>query len=560
MSIFSIAKTYRSLRRMKEIVQVLTRHGFGHVVAQMNLLGQLPLISRIGKISQIDPSLAPKETLALRARLALEELGPTFMKLGQVLSQRPDVVGDAFVKEFKKLQDRAAPFSGEEAREIAKRELGGEPFSEFDPVPRASGSIAQVHDARLKDGTRVVVKIKRPGIDEIIGRDADLLEVLAGLAEEYVPDLRPFRPLVLVEEFSRQLKRELDFTFEASSTDRFRRMFEGSSEVRCPDVFWKATCRNVLTLGRIEGVNIGEAGKLRESGVDPGKLAMSLGRAFLKQYFEEGLFHADPHPGNILVDGDGVIGLIDFGMTGHLTDEFRSQLGHVVAAVGTRDLALLADLATDLGVFKEPVDERGFKIDLLELLDMYFELPLNALDPAEAFGAVMRVARRNNILFPRDFVLLGRSLMMVLETCRKLDPGFSLKAVADPYTTEFLKQWLKPDRVFSQFHRMSWNVAALLKRLPSDLRLIMSQVKSGNARVRMRLEGIETLERNLEHAGGRVAAAIVTASVVVGSSILCMARSGPLVGDVPVMGIAGFMVAAMLGLGLILSSVRKQGR
>ncbi len=558
MSILSIAKTYRSLRRMKEIVQVLTRHGFGHIVAQMNLLGQLPLISRIGKIHPSDLGIAPKETLALRARLAMEELGPTFVKLGQVLSLRPDVVGVEFVVEFAKLQDRPKPFPGAEAAEVVRRELGTDPFAEFDPEPKASGSMAQVHNAKLHDGTAVVVKIKRPGIDDLVAKDLDLLEVLARLAEEYVPELRIYRPAMLAEEFSRQLARELNFTFEASTTMRFAEMFKGNPAVKCPAVFWEHTTRNVLTMERIEGFNIGDSRKLAEMGVDRRKLATELGRAFMKQYFAEGLFQADPHPGNMLVDSGGVLGLIDFGMTGHLTDEFRSQLGHMIVAVGRRDLPLLADLATDIGVFKEPVDERGFKSDLLELLDMYYEVPLVALDTSEVFTHVMRVARRNNILFPRDFVLLGRSLMLVVETCKKLDPEFSLKSVADPYTAEFIKSWLGPGRILSHLHQLSWNMSALVKRLPSDLRLILGQVKAGNARFRVRLEGTETLERNIENLGSRLALSATLGSLLIASSLLCVAKAGPMAGDVPVLGIAGFVLAGMAGAGLVLRSIRRR--
>jgi ubiquinone biosynthesis protein len=531
---------------MREIVSVLTRHGFGHFVTQMNL--KIPLVRRIGKLSQEDLGMAPQETLALRARLALEELGPTFVKLGQILSFRPDVVGEAFVEEFTRLQDHSKPFPGIEAKKIVQKELGEDPFASFDIEPCASGSIAQVHLASLKDGTPVVVKVKRPGIDAVVASDIDLLEVLARLAEEYVPDLKPLRPTMLIEEFSRQFSRELDFTAEASNTERFRTLFDSDERVTCPRVYWKYTTRNVLTLQRIRGVNIGDREKLAEMGVDSEKLAFDLSQVFCCQYFQFGLFHADPHPGNILVDETGRIGLIDFGMTGHLTKEFKSQLGHLLVAVARRDLPLLADIAMDLGVFDEPLDIRDFRSDLLDLIDNYLEVPLNALDPSAVFGQVMRVARRNGIVLPRDFVLLGRSLMMVVETCRKLHPAFNLADAAKPYTHRFFASWIHPDRVMDHLHHMAWNLTALVKSLPSDIRLLFGQARSGTFRLRMAHEGLEGLERNIDRAGNRLSLSIVLGAMIVGSSLLCTTQAGPEVGGVSLMGLVGFALSGLLWL------------
>ncbi|MHC4600796.1 MAG: ABC1 kinase family protein, partial [Planctomycetota bacterium] len=394
---------------MKEIVQVLSRYGFGHLVVRMNLLSHIPVVSRIGRIPDLPDDLTPMQDLAHRARMVLEELGPTFVKFGQLLSSRPDFVGEEFIEQFRLLQDRVAPFDVDAAMKTIEDAVGrptDEIFSRFEQEPLASGSIGQVHQARLVDGTDVVVKVKRPGIDARVRDDLSLLQVLAQLSEQYLPELSILRPQMVVEEFARQLDKELDFVTEAAYTSQFADLATSVPDLRVPRVFWQCTTRDVLCVERFHGVNIGDVDTLREKGYEPKKLASILSDAFLIQFFGTGLFHADPHPGNILVLEEGKIGLIDFGMVGHLTDELRGHLGTLILALLRRDVDLIVEVYRELGVFTEAVSPRDLKPDILETIDLYFGVPLGKLDTAAIFEDLLRLGRKHQGILPRDFVLL----------------------------------------------------------------------------------------------------------------------------------------------------------
>jgi ubiquinone biosynthesis protein len=560
MSILSIARTYRNLRRMKEIAQVLSRYGFGHLVVRMNLLSQIPLVSRIGRIPELPKGLTPMQDLAIRARKVLEELGPTFVKLGQVLSSRPDIVGEEFIEQFRHLQDRVTPFDSQEAKAAIMKALKTDAlsvFSRFDESPLASGSIGQVHTAALTDGTEVVVKIKRPGIESAVRDDLNLLLVMAELSEHYLPELRVMRPVMVVEEFSRQLDKELDFVTEAANTAHFGAWAEGKPAVRVPKVFWDYTNRDLLCVERFEGVNIGDIESLKAKGIDVKALAGALAEGFLDQFFTAGFFHGDPHPGNLLVLEDGKIGLIDFGTVGHLTDELRGHLGTLILALLRRDVDLVVEVYRELGVFPDTLAARELKPDILEMIDRYLGVPLGKIETAGIFQDILRMGRKHQGILPRDFVILGRSLVAVASLTKRLDPAFNLVEVAKPYTQRLFLEKVSPNRLANVLMASGWSMANLLRNLPSDMAMILRMIKGGTLKGVVQHEGLDPVTAELERGSSRVSLGLLLASLVVGSALITAAGIGPkITGDIPVLGAAGFALSSLACLFLILAILR----
>jgi ubiquinone biosynthesis protein len=560
MSIFSIARTYRNLRRMKDIVQVLSRYGFGHLVVRMNLLSHIPLVSRIGRIPELPEGLTPQEDLAFRTRLVLEELGPTFIKLGQVLSERPDLLGDEFRIQFRKLQDHVAPFEGAKAKETVSRALGQpteEIFSSFDSEPMASGSIGQAHAAVLKDGTGVVVKVKRPGIESKIRDDINVLRILAELAEQYIPEVRILRPGMVVDEFAHRLDKELDFVTEAAYTSRFADLAERVPAVRIPRVFWQYTSRDVLCIERLQGVSIGDTDRLRSMGIDLKPLATVLADAFLTQFFKTGLFHADPHPGNILVSEDGTLGLIDFGMVSHLTDEVRGHIGTLIFAVLRRDVDLMVEVYREMGVFSDAAEVRDLKPDIQEMLDRYFGVPLGKIDAATIFQDIIQLGRKHQGFLPRDFVMLGKALVIVGNLTKRLDPEFDIVGAARPYTMDLLKEKVSPGRLSNIAVGTGWTLTNLLKRLPSDVSTLLRKAKSGTLKGVIEHEGFDAFREEVERASNRLTLGLILASLLVGSALMTASGVGPkLAWDIPVMGVVGFTFSAFAALLFVLAVLR----
>jgi ubiquinone biosynthesis protein len=514
---------------MKEIVQVLSRYGFGHLIVRMNLLGHIPLVSRIGRILELPEGLTPMQDLAYRARMVLEELGPTFVKFGQLLSTRPDFVGQDFVEQFERLQDQVSAFDHEEAKKTIERSVGkptSEVFSRFDDEPLASGSIGQAHTACLLDGTEVVVKVKRPGIDAKIRDDLNLLQVLAELSEHYLPELGVLRPQMVVEEFSRQLDKELDFITEAAYTSQFADLSQRVPDLKVPRVFWEYTSRDVLCIEKFEGVKIGDVEGLTAQGRDPKHVAAVLADAFLVQFFETGLFHADPHPGNILLLEDGKIGLIDFGMVGHLTEELKGHLGTLIIALFRRDVDLVVEVYRELGVFSEPVTPRDLKPDILEIIDVYFGVPLGKIDSSAIFEDILKLGRKHHGILPRDFVLLGKSMAVVGTLAKKLDPEFNLLESARPHTTKLLSEKLSPRRISNVLLGTSWSFLNLIKRLPSDISTLLRMLKGGKIQGILRHEGLESLVEEMERSSNRLSLGVILASLVVMALALTILRSG----------------------------------
>lgn len=552
MRILEIARTYRSLKRLKDIVMVLTRHGFGGILERLRLGSYVPLLRRLLGPRGGDeamPTPAPARLVAI-----LQELGPTFVKFGQVMATRPDLISEEYVDALVSLQDQVEPFSPAAARAIVEAELGrplDEVFSSFDERPAASGSLAQVHLAVLAGGGEVAVKVKRPDAEKLALADLDLLESLAELAEKHIPELTGLRPTLIVEEFGRSLRRELGFTTEASTMIKFASLFAKDKEIKIPAVHWDYSGPNVLVMERISGRPLTGLEKLRAEGRDTKKLAATLCRCFLRQFFEFGSFHADPHPGNLMLLPDDRVALLDFGAVGHISGELKSQLATTLLALVRGDLDLIISVYTDIGIFSEGADLAAVRLDLLELLDRYYGVPAAHIDMSEAFRDVLGLARRHEVELPRDFVMLGRAFVLMSSLVRRLDPEIDMASAVKPYARKLLLERFSPRHLLKRAGTSLYYLASLLRELPRDLRLLLKKAQAGRLALTFRHEGLEDLARELDRASNRVAFAMIIAALVVGSAVVMHAKLGLKVfGDLSVLGLVGFVIAGFLGLGL----------
>ncbi|MBM4017873.1 MAG: hypothetical protein FJ288_06010 [Planctomycetes bacterium] len=560
MSLIPFGRQLKSLSRLSHVAGVLSRHGYGWLVLNLHLDRFVPFRRRLLRRMPSEEE-TPGPTTAAQVAHVLEELGPTYVKLGQVLGTRSDLMPPEFIEEFRKLQDRVKPFPTSEARAAVEQELGGPVdrfFDEFDAGPFAAGSVAQAYGARTREGVRVVVKVRRPGIREMVEADMTILRRLAELAERYVPEYRLFRPVLLVEEFAQTVRREMDFVAEASNTQRFAEAFRDAPAIRVPRVLWNLTTAGVLTLERLEGIPIYDREALAVAGADRRRLAAALADCFMRQYFEMGLFHADPHPGNLVVQPPGVIGILDFGQVGRMSDAMRGKLGTALIAALHRDFDIVADVMDDLGALPDEVDLERLKADLSALVDKYAGVPIKRVNLKALFEEISAAARRHRAILPRDFVLLGKSLVTMGGVALDLDPDMSMVEVVRPKVQALVTEKVSPRHVMHQAVTSAYHLVALAEQGPRELRNLARKVLRGRLQIVFRHENLDRFITELDRSSNRMAFAMVVAASILGSAILLQARTGPNVPgtEIPLIGILGFLVAGFLGVWLAVAILR----
>lgn len=550
MPLFDIARGPRKIQRLTEIVAVLVRHGLSYLVHRVNLGRYLPRRKQIARADEVEA--LDRSNLACRLTRAMEELGPTFVRLGQLLSSRPDLLDEEYIREFERLQDRVAPFPAAEARAIVEREFRrpvAELFASFSEEPAASGSLAQVHHATLLDGTEVAVKIKRPGVERIILTDLSLLRPLAEYAASQSPDLQMFQPVAVIDELESSVRRELDFITEASNTALFCKALGRSDGACCPKVFWDLTSSEVLTMERLHGARITDLAALREMGVDRPALARRLADMFLKQYLEMGVFHADPHPGNLLVMPDGTVGILDFGMVGRMTHDVRDKLGMLLVAIARRQVEVVTEICFALRLTGEDFNETMFERGILELLDKYYGIPLKRVDPRRVFHDMTALARECHVVLLRDFVLFAKSLSTIVSVGRTLDPDFEVATLFRARAQGVLRERLAPTRLAKNAGVSLWSFATLLQAMPRSIARILRRTEAGHLQVTFRHVGHERFVTELDRSANRITLALILASIVIGSSLLLALKTAPLLfGSISLLGIFGYLIAGILGL------------
>lgn len=558
MRISAFVKGPRRVRRAAHIARKGAAHGFGFLISRLDLQRHLPWL----RLPRLAREARPEE-MAGRLASMLEELGPTFVKFGQMLSTRPDIVPEDYIRELSRICHHVAPFSGEVSRAIVAEELGApaaEVFREFNDVPRASGSIAQIHDALLQDGTPVVVKVRRPRIERIIEDDVAILTFLAAQADR-VEEFRPFRLPMLVDEFARGIRRELDFVAEAAYTHKFRERFGDDDRIRVPQVYWDYTSERVLTMRRLEGAHLSEVLAGEGPRVDRKAVARIVMDAYLRQFFVLGVFHADPHPGNILVAPDGRVAMLDFGLVGRVSPRLRRDLSVCLMALGSGQLELVGEVLSEMG--RVPADARidDLKDELVSLLDRHSSVPIEKVDFQRTFEDVMNVVRKYRVEIPRDFVLMGRALVAISGIVTRLDPSLNVASLAAPYGAQLLREKVTLGGIRDTLTTGGYHLGTLLTDGPRDVRRMVQKLERGLFEFTIRHEGFEKGLRELDHTGNRLSLSIILAAIIIASSTLLASKIGAVSvfgSEISLLGIAGLLFGLALGVWLIVGILRSR--
>lgn len=555
-----IGNQIRNIKRWNQIVRVLARYGFVEFLREIGLGNVVAgLLDRV-RIGREEAALVRMPT-AVRLRHAMEELGPTFIKLGQVLSTRRDLVPDDWADEFANLQSGCPAVSWAEIEQLLHEsypEGVDAKFASIEQEPIAAASMAQAHRAVLLDGTPVVLKVLRPNIREIIAGDMEALRFLARLVDEHLPSMG-FDPNATVAEFARELDRETDLTNEGRATDRLSTMFEDQPEVDFPTIYWPETTRDILCESVAEGVLLAD---LDVSTLDPEqrRKIVSVGAgAVFHQTLEVGFFHADPHPGNIFVRPDGGLTFIDCGMTGFVDEQTRLRLAEIVYGVTRNDADMVMRAAMKLAeVDFDQVDLKAARSDVQELVGRFVGVPLDRIDMGSVLDEFFQTLRRHDLRCPADVVLLIKALTTIEGVAMSIDPSFDLIAFTRPYIEKLLKGRFSPKAVGRRAREVAMEVLGLGETLPGELLTFLSRVRRNRLRLQLDVVAIEDLVVGLEDASERIGYALLISALVMASAILVLASRGE--GIAFHLGVAGFVVSATFAFGLLFNSWRNRRR
>ena len=553
----AIGRTYRHLNRYQRILRVLFKYGFNDLVDRLHidqyLESGLQMINR-----------KPREQIARlsrpeRLRLVFEELGPTFIKLGQLLSTRPDLIPAEYLDELARLQDEVPPFSLAEVHAIFREELGRSPdevFHYFDADPLAAASIGQVHRARLDSGAEVVVKVQRPDIENVIAVDLEILAHLAGLMEQYLEEVQGHRPTAIVQEFARSLSREIDFAVELANVQRFARQFKNNTAIHVPLVYPELSTQRVLVMEYVLGIKASMAGQLREQGYDLPLIAERGATLVMEQIFVHGFFHADPHPGNLFILPDNVVCFIDFGQMGRLSRKDREDFTDLVLDLVAGDERTVVEGVLKVTVQLGEVDRESLARDLGGLVDLYLYRPLGELEAGRILQDLLDLVTRHKLTFKPAFYQMMKALSTVEGVGLMLDPKLELIRLARPFMRRIRLERMRPARLAEEIARTGSGYLQLLRELPEELRTILRQLRGGRMRLEFEHRGLQSLGAALDRVSNRIAFAIVLAALIVGSSLIVLSDIPPHWHDIPVIGLLGFLVAGIMGFWLLLSIIR----
>jgi ubiquinone biosynthesis protein len=532
----------RDLPRYRQILTTLVRYGYHDVVSALHLESIIRPIERVAAGGDFTPQDRPR-----RLRLICEDLGPTFVKLGQVLSTRPDIIPESYTTELAALRDDVRPFPFSQVEQILTEDYR-RPLDEIlltlDPEPVASASISQVHRAVLRDGRVVALKIRRPDITKVVHADLDILKNLAQLAERRLPFLSPYKPLGLAREFERSLKRELDFTIELRTMQRCQAQFADDPTAHIPFTVESFSTPRVIAMEFIEGVRIDDLEAIRAMGVDPADVAVSGARILLNQIFTFGFFHADPHPGNLRVLPGGVVAPLDYGMFGQLDGKTRERIADLLAGLIGQDPDRVLRALDALDIRGDQVDPRALRRDVSELVQTYSQLTLDRINLSLLLRELIALIRTHQLRIPPDLVLLIRSLVTIESVGRTLDPRFDIARQLEPFLRELTLRRFHPFRLLNQTTQTVEDLQRIATLLPDLLSQSLESIKRGELNVRFDLQGFERLVRQFTRASNTLAIGIVISGLLVASSLMIRAGATSL-------AYSGFATGMILSLWMV---------
>ncbi|MBI2859895.1 MAG: hypothetical protein HYX91_00115 [Chloroflexi bacterium] len=548
----------KQLSRFQQVVNVLVKHGFG------SALGRI----RVWECVHIQKGILRREcpltalTVPRRVRLALEELGPTFVKLGQVLSTRPDQVPPEFIAELKELQQAVKPVPADQVRGVIETELGrpvDQVFGSFDDTPIAAASLAQVHRAVL-NGQPVALKVQRPGILEQIEVDLAIARNLAALAERYSPALYLLNPAGLIREFADQIRNELDFVAEVSSMKRFARNFADDERIRVPAVYPELSTRRLITMEYIEGVNIADTQKLKEAGYDLGLIARRGAVLALKAVFEHGFFHADPHPGNIFILPGEIISLVDFGMMASLSQRDRERLAKLVYFLSTGNERRLARALNEIMESEHVIQASELEPALAAIINRYSDVAAYEMRLASILFAMIRAITAHGGQLRPQLLWLAKGIAIQEDLSQALGADFNMMELGRPHARRVLTRKVNPFTQRQELYFWLIDALDLARDVPYDFSVILREVLKGRIKIEFEHVGLEPIRRTLSQTANRLSLALIIAALLVSSSVIVLAGAPPLVGDTPLLGIFGYAIAGVLGFVLTLSIWFRSGR
>ena len=536
-----IKQKIRDLKRFKFIIATFAGHGFGFLLEQLNL----PFSCTKKKINK-------NISLPARTRIVFEKLGPTFIKLGQVLSMRPDILPHKYVQEFEKLQDSAPSFPFNIIKKQVQTELGkplNQSFKKFTEKPIAAASIAQVHDARLLGNQKVAVKIQRPEIEKNIRTDLNILYFLAEIAEKRIPESISYKPTEVVREFEKAIFKELDFTMEGHNIEKFRMNFQNDSSIVFPKVHWNFSTKKILTMEYIEGIKISEIGKLKRQKINLKAIAEKSANAFFKQVFLDGFFHADPHSGNIFVTKDEEIVFLDCGMVGHINSEMKVYIADLLLAVVGKNSKKIVNIFEDMDVLNENIDTHKLQLDIAELINKYYDTSLKQIKIGQIMDEMMDVIGHHQIRMPADFTLLAKATVAIEEIGQQLDPHFNTTKQIKPFAKKILWERLSPQKITSSLGENLYEIQKFFLNIPRDLNIFSKKLRHGKISINLKHKGLENLISEIHRSSNILSFSLLISALIVGSSLLVQSGVGQKeIFGIPLLGFAGFSVAIFMAL------------
>lgn len=557
-----VSRTYQHVNRYRQILTVLIKYGFGDLVDRLKIGQYLEIGLQL--ISRREPVTGEKLSRAERVRMILEELGPTFVKLGQVASTRPDLIPAEFIEELEKLQDSVPAFAFEQVREIVEAELGGKLealFAHFESQALAAASIGQVHRARLPGGEDAVVKVQRPNIRRTIEVDLEIMFHIATLLEKHVEEAKLHRPTKVAEEFARVLEQELDYDVERAHLERFATQFLDDEIVYVPKVYRDYSTHRVLTMEYVGGETLGNRKELLASEASRSAIARRGAELMLKQIFQHGFFHGDPHPGNIRVLPGNVICYLDFGMMGRLDRRTRENIADLVYGAGSRDPAKTTAALLRLAERDEDLetDARVLERDVGALIDVHVQTELGRVDIGRLLQQLMELLNRHRLRIPADLVMMIKALTTAEGVGVALDPKINMVELATPYVRKLKMERFSPRRLVGELYDSGNEILQLMREIPGGARELLRLAKRGGLRMGVEHRGFEKMLDTYEHIANRIAFAIVVAALIIGSSLIVVSGIPPKWGEIPIVGLIGFITAGVMGL-LLLVAILRHGR
>ncbi|RCW43785.1 MULTISPECIES: AarF/ABC1/UbiB kinase family protein [unclassified Halanaerobium] len=551
---FNIPRHYRHFQRYSEIAQILLKNGLGFIISQLDLEKYLPFRKRISKEER--PS---GKMLAVRTREVLQELGPAYIKLGQLLSTRADILPPIFIKELQKLQDRVPAEPFELIEEFLKKELGDKydsNITEIDEEPTAAASIAQTHRLILKDGSRAIMKVKRPNIEKNIHIDIEIMENLAEIAQERDLFTGFIRPVEIISEFKRAIRDELNFKSEMANIFRFTSDFKDNPNIKAPEVYSELSTANVLVMEEIIGEKLGNI----DSDHPNNKFLAVLGaKALMRQVLINGFFHADPHPGNIFVVDDKVLAYVDFGMVGRITEEDKDMLALLFYALINKKINVLTDIILILGEAPDDLNRRRFKLDMTKLLDRYYGSDLTDIEFQVVFEDVQHFIFEHKIRMPQEFFLLFRAIGVSEGVGLNLDPDFNVVDVGREFIEEILKDRFNPKNIKKRINSGLWKFGKKNYETKTQLKELLEKLVQDDFTINFKHSNLENFIYKLDVVTNRLSVSLIISALIIGSTMLIQTNMDPKIFNIPLFGFIGYIMAGVLGFWLVIS-IFKSGK